>query len=67
MPLFETEDELEPDWFENGVDEYAHKIANDNEDRERSGFINKTDEAWLDFKEVRSVKNEMEWERKNRN
>ena len=66
MSLFETEDEWKPDWFENEVNNYANKIERDIEDRENSGFSNRPDQDWQNFKQDRKDKNELEWERKNR-
>jgi len=66
MSLFETEDEREEDWFENEVNNYANKVERDIEDRENSGFANRSDQEWMNYKQDRKDKNELEWEKKNR-
>ena len=53
MSLYETEEEFPETWFEDMVDQHQDRHEKDEEDREESGYADKTDEEWWEYKEER--------------
>lgn len=55
MPLFETEDEWEENWFDNAVDKLENQVETDRINREKSGFTSKSDQEWAAEKKARKI------------